>query len=215
MISAEVFRSFLADFNRAVFPAHVVFYAVAIGAAVLVFTRPGRWADVAANGVLAILWAWLGILYMITFYARINSAGYTWGALFLLQAAFFAVEVFWPKIQFRPYTHAKLGHVGATVAGWSFVGYPITALLMKHGWPELALFGCATPIAIYTCGMLLFTFDRKPRWRFTFIPFLWAVVGGLGPAVQWRYYEDYALFVAGVILLVAWIWASHKYKKKK
>jgi hypothetical protein len=215
MISPEVFTSFLAEFNRASFPAHVVLYVLAIGAAFLVFARPGKRSDMVAKGVLAAFWAWLGVFYMILFYTRINSAGYAWGALFLLQAVFFAVEVFWPKIEFRPYVHPKLGHVGATVAGWSLVGYPITALLLKHGWPELALFGCATPITIYTCGMLLFTFDRKPRWRFTFIPFLWAVVGGLGPAVQWRYFEDYALFIAGVVLLSAWIWASYKYKKKK
>jgi hypothetical protein len=215
MINADVFTSFLAEFNRAVFPAHIFLYLVAIGAALLVFSRPGKWSDVAAKATLAVFWAWLGVFYMIMFYSRINSAGYAWGALFLLQAVFFGVEIFWPKIQFRPYVHPKLGHVGATVAGWSLLGYPVTALILKHGWPRLALFGCATPIAIFTCGMLLFTFDRKPRWRFTFIPFLWSVVGGLGPAVQWRYYEDYALFVAGLILLGAWIWASNKYKKKK
>ncbi len=215
MIDGAVFRSFLAAYNGAVFPAHVVFYALGIGAAVLVFVRPGKWSDIFAKGSLAFLWAWLGYVYMVKFYTTINSAGYVWGALFLLQAVFFAVEIFWPKIQFRPYFHPKLGHAGAAVAGWAFLGYPVTALIFKHGWPELALFGCATPVTIYTCGVLLFTFDRKPRWRFTFIPFLWSVVGGFGPAVQWRYYEDYALVVAGALLLVVWIWASYEYKKKK
>jgi hypothetical protein len=215
MISPEVFTSFLAEFNRAVFPSHVAFYLLAIGAAFLVFARPGKRSDIIAKAVLAAFWTWLGIVYMILFYTRINSAGYAWGALFVLQAVFFVVDIFWPKAEFKPYAHPKLGHVGAAVAGWALVGYPITALIFKHGWPELALFGCATPITIYTCGLLLFTFDCKPRWRFTFIPFLWSLVGGLGPAVQWRYYEDYTLFAAGAILLGAWIWASYKYKKKK
>ncbi|HUU55820.1 MAG TPA: DUF6064 family protein, partial [bacterium] len=156
MISAEVFRSFLADFNRAVFPTHILWYVLGVGAAFLILARPGKWSNVAAKAVLAVLWAWLGIFYMFVFYARVNSAAYTWGALFLLQAAFFAVEIFWPKIQFLPSSHPKLGHLGAAVAGWSFVGYPITALIFGRGWPELALFGCATPIAIYTCGLLLF-----------------------------------------------------------
>jgi hypothetical protein len=215
MITAEAFRSFLADFNRAVFPTHILWYVLGAGAAFLVLARPGKWSDVAAKAVLTVLWAWLGVFYMLVFYTKTNSAAYTWAALFLLQAVFFAVEIFWPKIQFVPSAHPKLGHLGAAVAGWSFVGYPITALILGHGWPELALFGCAAPIAIYTCGLLLLTFDRKPRWRFTFIPFLWAVVGGLGPAVQWGYYEDYALFLAGLIMLIAWIWASNKYKKKQ
>jgi hypothetical protein len=215
MIDAETFRSFLAEFNRGVFPTHILWYGLGVGASFLVLARPGKWADVAAKGVLALLWAWLGLVYMIVYYTRINSAGYVWGALFLLQAVFFAVEIFWPKIQFSPTARPRLGHLAAAVAGWAFVGYPITALIFGHGWPELALFGCATPVALYTCGMLLFTFDRRPRWRFLFIPFLWSVVGGLGPAAQWQYYEDYALFGAGIILLIVWFSASQKYKKKK
>ncbi len=215
MISGDLFRAFLANYNSAVFPAHILLYALGIGAAAFVLSRPGKWGDVAAKGVLAFLWIWLGVFYMFIFYGRVNSAGYTWGTLFILQGLFFAADIVYPKTHFRPYAHPNLGHLGAAVAGWAFVGYPITALIVGRRWPELALFGCATPIVIYTCGMLLFTFDRKPRWRFTFIPFLWTVVGGLGAAVEWRYYEDYALFLAGVVLVASWAWAARKYKAKK
>ncbi len=230
MISREVYANFLAGYNQAVFPVHVFFYAVGIAAAVFVFARPGKWADVAVKGVLALLWAWLGVFYMLVHYTRVNSAGYTWGVLFLLQAAFFAAEALLPRefrwdvkifqvemggIEFRPYAHPYLGHLGAAVAGWAFVGYPVSALLLHNRWPQFALFGAATPVVIYTCGLLLFTFNSRPRWRFNFIPFLWSVVGGLGAAAQWKYYEDYGLFVAGLILLGAWFWASNKYKPAK
>lgn len=216
MISEEVFRGFIAEFNRSVFPAQILMYVVGLGAAFLAIARrPQKWAKIAVKGSLAFLWAWVGVFYMLLFYTKINSAGYVWGALFLLQAVFFAVEIFYPKIEFDPASNPQLGRIGSSIAGWAFLMYPISALIVGHGWPEMALFGCATPVVLFTCGMLMFTFDRRPRWRFTFIPFLWAVVGGLGPAVQWRYYEDYALFVAGVVLLIAWIWASNKYKKPK
>jgi len=236
MIPAEVYASFLAGYNQAVFPIHALFYALGIGAVLLVFVKPGRLADAVAKAVLAVFWAWLGVVYFWTHYGSINSAGYTWGVIFVLQAVLFAVEipfaeerVIWsPRIfkwepfkiilggiQFRPFKQPALGHIGAAVAGWAFIGYPVSALLLHRAWPELALFGAATPVVIYTLGLLLFTFHDVPKWRAAFFPFLWSLVGGLGAATEWRYYEDYALFIAGIVFLGYWIWANNKYKAHK
>jgi len=229
-MDAESYRLFVSGFNRAVFPVHILCYVLGIGAAALVFVDAGRRADIVAKATLAVLWGWLGVFYMLGHYSRVASAGYTWGVLFLVQAAFFAGEAFFARyvaldlklfridaggITFRPYTHPTLGHVGAAVAGWAFVGYPVSALLLGRRWPALALFGAAPPIAIYTCGVLLFTFNAKPRWRFCFIPFLWALVGGFAGATEWHYYEDYASVAAAAVLLGAWVWAANKYKPAK
>jgi hypothetical protein len=214
MLDPGAFRAFVESYNRAVFPAQLFFYLLGIGAAVLVFVRPGKWADVAVKAVLGAFWAWLGAVYFFIHYSQINSAGYTLGVIALGQAVYFLVDVFHRRTTFYAYTHPNLGHAGAAVAGLAFIGYPAAALLLGHGWPALQLFGMAQ-VGIYTCGMLLFTFDRKPKWRFTFIPVLLAFIGGLGPAAQLRYYEDYAYSAAGVVLLGAWMWASSKYKEKK
>lgn len=214
MLSAETFQQFLAAYNRAVFPAHVAFYLVGIAAAILVFVRPGKWGDIAAKAALAFLWTWVGVFYFFVYYGRVNSAGYTLGVISLLQALWFLIDVFHNKTVYRPAQHPKLGYLGAALIGWALILYPVMALIMGHGWPNLQLAGIAQ-LGIYTCGLLMFTLDRKPKWRFTFFPALFAFVLGLGPATQWRYYEDYAYFAAGMILIFAWMWAANKYKEKK
>ena len=214
MLSADVFAAFVTSYNRAVFPAQVLFYAVGLGVAAFVFLRPGKWADVAAKGGLAFLWAFVGVFNQITFYGRVNSAGYVAGAIFLLQALYYIIDIFHNQTTLKPYHHPYLGHIGAAIAGWAFIGYPITALILGRPFAGVEFFG-ATQLGIFTCGMVLFTFDRKPKWRFTLIPFLYACIAGVGGATQWRRYEDYAFFAAGVVLLVVWMWASNRYKEKK
>jgi hypothetical protein len=214
MLNAQVFQQFLAAYNHGVFPAHVGFYLIGLAAAAYVFIRPGKWGDIAAKGALAILWTWVGVFYFFIHYGRVNSAGYTLGVISLLQALYFLIDIFHNKTVYRPANHPKLGYLGAGLAGWAFVGYPVTALILGRGWPDLQLAGIAQ-LGIFTCGMLMFTLDRKPKWRFTFFPVLFAFVLGLGPATQWRYFEDYTYFAAGIVLLFAWMWASNKYKEKK
>lgn len=230
MVTAQDYGSFISHYNLSVFPIHIAAYVVAVVVATWVFVRPGAWGDVAAKGGLAVLWAWLGVVYMLRHYTRFTSAGFTWGTLFLIQAGFFGLEAFFPRyvaldcklfqlnaggIYFRPFVHRPLAYAGAALVIWALIFYPVTGLALKHKWPALAVFGAAAPVGIYTCGILLWTFNDKPRWRFCFVPFLWALVAGFAAVKEWAYKEDWALVAAAFVLMAGWVWAANRYKPKR
>lgn len=71
----EEFLGVFARYNLAVWPLQVGLYAVAallVALAARPSRRSGRWIA----GLLAALWAWMGIVYHWAYFARINPAAY-------------------------------------------------------------------------------------------------------------------------------------------
>jgi Na+/H+ antiporter NhaD/arsenite permease-like protein len=76
--TADQFFAVFASYNHAVWPAQCALLLLALIAVVLLL-RPGAQSGVIVSTILAVLWAWIGIVYHLAFFSRINPAAYVFG----------------------------------------------------------------------------------------------------------------------------------------
>ena len=179
----------------------MLFYALALVAVVLAArsTPSGKW--VAA--VLALFWAWMGLVYHIGFFTTINKAAYGFGALFAVQSVLFLYTgVFRPDLSFR-FERNLRGIAGAVLMVYALVAYPLLGHALGHSYPHAPTFGLPCPTTIFTFGLLLWAADKLPWWLLI-IPALWALIGTMA-ALKLGIIEDLGLpvaaFISGVLLL--------------
>lgn len=199
--TTEQFVSVFTRYNHAIGPAPLVAYTLAAVAIYLIATR-SRFADRFVPAALAAMWAFTGVGYHLLSFSAINPAARLFGAMFVLQAAFFAVEAFRGRLHFelaiRPF-RARMGHV---MLAYSMVVYPIVGMLAGHGYPNGPSFGVTPcPLVIFTFGLLMLT-DRKMPKYLVAIPLAWALVGA-SAALSLGIREDTGLLVSGLIASTA------------
>ena len=187
-------------YNDAVWPAPLVFYALAIGALVmLVWRRPH--ADRAASAVLALLWAWTGVVYHALFFREVNPAALLFAALFIAGACAFAWEgVVRGRLVFRAARPVPFA-AGLALISYALLFYPLLGIVFGHVYPASPTLGVPCPTTIYTLGLLLLS--RRPYRPLVFAaPLAWAVI--TVPAVlALHVWEDIGLLVAGVLAAAA------------
>ena len=187
----EVFRLY----NEAVWPLQLAFNALALAALALVFVRRGG-SGRAVAAILAVLWAWMGIVYHLVYFREINPAATLFGALFLAGAAAFAwAGVVRGRLHFVP-TGGAAGAVGWALVAYALVLYPLAAVLLGHGYPAMPTFGLPCPTTLFTLGMLAFLKPPRPVAVFV-VPLLWTLVGAQA-ALAFGVLEDFGLLVAGI-----------------
>src|SRR5262245_42237497 len=81
----DAFFALFEQYNRAIWPAPVVAYALGIAALALTL-KPTAWAGRAVAAVLAVAWAWNGVVYHVMFFATINFWADLFGAVFVVEA---------------------------------------------------------------------------------------------------------------------------------
>lgn len=202
--TAEVFFSLFERYNAAIWPAQLIAYALGV-LALLLSLKPLRGGDGIIAALLAASWLWTGVVYHMMYFATINWAAWSFGALFAIQGMLFA----WTGtlrgrlgIRFRPNLY---GWVGLSFVVFAMAVYPLIGWLAGHGWPRAPAFGVAPcPTAVFTLGMLLLTARRVPL-HLTVIPVLWSLIAG---AAAWplNIPENLTLPLAGVcgISLILW-----------
>lgn len=209
--TADVLFASLAQYNRALWPAHAL--AVALGlAAVLLTLRPVRDGDRVVGALLAGAWLWTGVGYHWLHFATINFAAPVYGAFFVLQGLLLA----WTGMvrggiafRFRP---DLLGLTGLVLAMAALVAWPLADWL-THGWQSVRLAGLTPgPTTALTLGLLLLTSGRTPL-HLVVIPLLWSFVAG---ATAWvlNIPQDLALPVAGLSASCLIVWKNRQYKRK-
>lgn len=188
--SRSEFFSVFARYNEQVWPAQVVLYGLAIVAIVLALRRlanASRWA----HAILAILWAWMGIVYHVRFFAEINSVAHVFGVVFVAQSLVFLRFALGKEIpRFAP-TRDSAAWTGAGLIGLALVIYPILSIAAGHRYPAQPTFGLPCPTTIFTLGMLLWMADGA-RWYALLIPAVWSVVA-TSAALQLGVVEDLSL----------------------
>lgn len=187
----EVFRAY----NLAVWPAQWVLYLAGVGL-VLMAVR-GHGSRIVPLG-LALLWAWMGGIYHLVFFARINPAATIFGALFVLQALLWlrqgvrraGVPDFQPPPGIR-------GVGGWIMVGYALLAYPLLNLSLGHRYPTMPTFGAPCPTTILTLGLMTWATPRLD-WRLWVVPALWAGIGA-SAAFALGIREDLGLLGAGVL----------------
>ena len=198
--SRDVFLGLFERYNAAVWPGHLVAYAVAV-LILLSAVRQQRGNGPLIAAALAAAWVWSGIVFHMTHFATLVWAAWAFGAAFVLQGLLFLVSgVLRDRLAFR-FEGGIAGWAGLGLAVFAMAGYPVVGVLAGQSLAQTAPFGLAPcPTAIFTLGILLLAEPPVPL-HLLVIPVLWAVVGG---AIGWvlDMPRDLALPIAAVLAAV-------------
>jgi hypothetical protein len=192
--SSEQFFDVFGRYNTAIWPAQLALVAMALGCLWLLFVQRER--DRVIGWALALLWAWMAVVYHFAFFARINPAAGVFGAAFLLAAGLFAWHAHRGTLRFsRPQGAAHVA--GLVLVAYALVGYPLVGSLAGHNYPRTPTFGLPCPTTIFTLGFLLLA--RRPAPVSVFVvPLVWTMVG-TAAAVQLGVVQDYGLVAAAAV----------------
>jgi hypothetical protein len=194
--TAEVYYSLFETYNRAIWPAQLIAYALGI-AVVFLALRPIPAGGRIALAVLSAFWLWNGIAYHFMHFLQINFAALGFGALFVLQGLLFAAMAIRGGRLLR-LRGDQFGGAGLLLCVFALVAYPLLGWLVDHGRPRAAVFGVApAPMVIYTIGALLMLEGGAPLYVAA-IPLLWSLAGGSAAVLVLRTPEDLSLLIAGV-----------------
>jgi hypothetical protein len=146
--------------------------------------------------VLAMHWAWSGIVYHWWFFRAINPVAAGFAALFVLQAAAFAWLAVNAPVRFG-IDRTWRGVLGGGLVAYA-VAYPFIGLALGLEYPRAPLFAVPCPTTILTAGLLL-TANGLPR-LIAVGPALWAVVGS-SAALALGIEADTALIACALLLM--------------
>lgn len=198
--TVQQFFEVFASYNAAIWPAQIAAYVLGLA---IVASLGLKWLHASRLILLALalMWLWNGIGYHLLFFAAINPAATVFAGIFVVQSMLLAGGAL-----ARPRLPFVVGHDFRSVVGIIFIlfamfVYPALGFWAGHGFMAGPMFGVAPcPTTIFTIGLLLLARGRLVS-VLAIIPFLWSLVG-LAAALQLGMYEDLALPVAGLVLVV-------------
>ncbi|HEY7611262.1 MAG TPA: DUF6064 family protein [Alphaproteobacteria bacterium] len=204
----DAFFALFEQYNRAIWPAQIGAYVLALAALTLAF-RPRAGSGRVVAAILALAWAWNGAVYHLAFFATINFWADIFGALFIFEALLLLwTGVVRGKLAFR-FRGDLASWIGLALAVFAMAVYPLIGWLLGHGWPRAPMFGVAPcPLTIFSMGLLLLAERRLPLHLLA-IPVLWSLIGG---TAAWflGVTEDLALPVAGLGGLALALWQGRR-----
>ena len=193
--TVEQFLEVFEKYNTTVYPIQYLFVALAVLTVALLFSD-FHYRDKIVSLYLTLLWLWIGIVYHLMFFARINPAANLFGALFITQALlFFYFGFLKEKFSFR-WLRNKTNIFGLVVFLYALVVYPLLNIQFGHTYPYSPTFGLPCPTTIFTFGILTFTIT-KIKWYLYIIPLIWSLIGATA-ASNLGIYEDLGLLASGV-----------------
>lgn len=201
--TTEQFLEVFAAYNRAIFPMQLILVCLAV-ASVFFAAKPNQISSRIVSIILTFFWAWMGIVYHLIFFSRINKLAYLFGGLFLAQALiFFTFGVVRDDLCFGAVPNSG-SKIGAFIITYSLLIYPTLNYLLGHNYPAMPTFGVPCPTTIFTFGLLLWT-NRKVPIFFLMIPIAWSLVS-IAAVFKLGIYEDIGLVITGIFgpILIAW-----------
>ena len=187
----DVFKSY----NLTIWPTQILLVVLAL-LMIFVLFKKNFYSDRLISIGLAVLWLWMGIVYHIIFFTRINPAAYLFGTLYVIQAGLFVYYGIITKELIYKYRNSAIGVISILFFLYSLIFYPLLSYQFGHLYPSTPTFGLPCPTTIFTFGMIILMEDRK---KIIFIiPIVWSLVG-FTAALKLGIYQDIGLLIAGVI----------------
>jgi hypothetical protein len=193
--TVDQFFKVFATYNESVWPWQIVLNALAAACIPLVF-RSRTIASRTVSLILAFFWIWMGGVYHLGYFTKINPLAWVFAAAFIYEGfMILSVGVVRAELRFRP------GNVTA-IGGWLLIVvalalYPVTGYLLGQRYPGFPTFGAPCPTTIFSIGILSFAKGPGAR-RLLVIPILWAAVASYA-AFALGVTEDLGLLLAGAI----------------
>jgi hypothetical protein len=190
------FLEVFAALNETLWPAHLLAYALG-AACVALALRGGAGASRAVLLLLASAWAFVGVVYHLAFFARVNPVARIFGAAFVVEAGLLAAAAYTESVSFRLERSGR-ALLGLALVLYATVVYPLLGAALGHGWPHAPAFGLAPcPTTIFTFGVLFLATGPVPPGLLA-VPVLWSLVGA-SAAARLGIREDLGLVAAGLL----------------
>jgi hypothetical protein len=197
--TADQFFAVFESYNHAVWPAQFALLLLAFITVAMLF-RPRAQSGAIALTILAALWGWLGIVYHLLFFSRINRAAYVFAIACLAGASIFLwLGVIRRRVRIGKPQGWRLV-VGVSLLAYSLLIYPAISWLVGIKYFASPTFGLPCPTTIFTIGVLAFIAKPVPRSVFI-VPISWSLVGGQA-AFLLSVPQDFGLLVAGALGVV-------------
>jgi hypothetical protein len=194
--SHDAFVDVFGAYNSDLWPGVLALWLLT-GSVVWRWLRHGLVSGRVVFAVLAVHWAWSGIVYHWFYFREINPSATIFSVLFVLQAALFG----WLAARSTTYVPAGSTRRTVTAAVLVLYGliYPVVGVGLGLRYPRLPLFAVPCPTTLVTAGFLVATVGT-PRST-SVVPVLWAIVG-TSAAFTLGIRADLALAVAAAVLVL-------------
>ncbi|HSR18056.1 MAG TPA: DUF6064 family protein [Ignavibacteriaceae bacterium] len=193
--TADQFLEIFKSYNESIFPIQIIFYLIAAIALFLLFSSTDKSRIISL--ILSFFWLWIGIVYNIIFFSKINKAAYLFGSLFIMQGIiFFIYGIVSNKLILR-YNKNILNKTGIIFISYALIVYPVLGYFLGRPYPYSITIGLPCPTTIFTFGILLFS-EKKIPFAALIIPLLWSIMG-FTAALNFSVYEDFGLILSGLI----------------
>jgi hypothetical protein len=196
--TTEQFLDVFKAYNLAVWPAQIFLVVLAL-AAIFLAVYKTKISDKVITLTLTFYWLWIGIVYHLIFFTKINKAAYGFAALFIIQAVlFFYLGIIKRSLLFKYFNNSK-GLLAIVLFLYSLIFYPLLGYSFGNIYPQTPTFGLPCPTTIFTFGLLLLS-EVKVNKLLLIIPVLWAVIG-FTAALKLGILQDIGLLVSALLTL--------------
>lgn len=165
-------------YNRAVWPAHVLAIAFAVG--ILFLLRRGTpMRNRCVTAALVVSWLWIAWGFHYTRYSTINWPVVYVAVIFAVEAiALLLAGVVGGELMYKPGGDLP-GWVGLILFVFACIAYPLIGIWSGREWVQIEIFGLAPdPTAVGTAGLLMLARARL-RFALLLIPLLWCAFTAL------------------------------------
>ena len=205
----EEFFKVFKDYNISVFPIQIFLNILALAIIILAIIKKMH-SDKLISISLGFLWIWVGVVYHLIFFSRINPAANIFALIFVLQGIIFIyLGAIKERLSFG-FRKDWIGIVGLILIIYSLIIYPILGYFFGHIYPNSPTFGLPCPTTIFTFGILIWSVKKVPIIIFI-IPLLWSIIGSTA-AINFNVYEDFGLIILGLLGLVCIMISNRNFK---
>jgi len=197
--TTEQFLQVFSNYNQTIWPLQVLFILLAVICVVLIF-RNSVYTNKIVPLILAFFWLWMGIVYHIFFFAKVNPAAYIFGGFFILESI---LIIYYGTIRKQielVYNKDIFSYTGVILIIFALAIYPLIGFFIGHIYPASPTFGLPCPTTIFTFGILLFNKGKLPV-GLIIIPVIWSLIG-FTAALKLGIYEDTGLMIAGMLTVI-------------
>ena len=198
-MTAEGFWTQVGVYNQATLPVQLILLIAVIFLTYRVFVKQGAQTDTWMKVILAVGFAWNGVVFFLVFVKNPIST-YFGAPLFIILAFLFIVDIIRKKTEFR-ITDLKWKRGFSSMGMLLVLIYPLFGLPLGHTYPQMITPVMPCPITVF--AIVLSTASTPKVDRKIFILLLpWALAGLPKCLGALDCYEDCILFIAGIYGLV-------------
>ena len=199
-MQTELFFKFMAEYNNAVWPAQIIFYALSI---FFIFTsiNTKNISNKINVLILSSLWVWNGAVTLLIYFTNFHAQYYLWGVVWVLQGLWICYCGIHKKQFYFIIKKDLYSIIGLIFIFYALIVYPLIGAWLGHPFPKGPLFGAAPcPTVIFTFSVFLFSENRVNPYLMYF-PLLWALMS-LYPIIGMGVYADIGEIVAAMVAFI-------------